>query len=77
MLKKYFLKISLALPQNLETKISRMLGVKKIKHGNLKFYGEKKIKMKLDSSLYKRLKNLKFGVLEVLMRKKNNRIKFT
>ena len=38
-----FSKISLALPQNLETKkYLKMLGVKKIElAGNLKFYGEK------------------------------------
>ena len=59
--KEVFSKISLALPQNLETKkYLRMLGVKKIKlAGNLKFYGEKKDKNETDSSLYKRLKKFK------------------
>ena len=59
--KEVFSKISLALPQNLETKkYLRMLGVKKIKlAGNLKFYGEKKNKNETDSCLYKRLKKFK------------------
>ena len=56
-----FSKISLALPQNLETKrYLKMLGVKKIElAGNLKFYGEKQNISETDPKLYKKLKKFK------------------
>ena len=56
-----FSKISLALPQNLETKrYLKMLGVKKIElAGNLKFYGEKKNISETDPKLNKKLKKFK------------------
>ena len=59
--KEVFSKISLALPQNLETKrYLKMLGVRKIEFpGNLKFYGEKQNINETNSKLYKKLKNFK------------------
>ena len=59
--KEVFSKISLALPQNLETKkYLGMLGVRKIKFaGNLKFYGKKQNVNKLNLKLYKELKKFK------------------
>ena len=56
-----FSKISLALPQNLETKrYLKMLGVRKVEFpGNLKFYGEKQNINETNSKLYKKLKNFK------------------
>ena len=59
--KQVFGKISLALPQNLETlKYLKILGVKNIKlAGNLKFYGEKNLKNKDTYLLKKKFKNFK------------------
>ena len=59
--KEVFSKISLALPQNLETKrYLKMLGVRKVEFpGNLKFYGEKQNINETNSKLYKKLKNFK------------------
>ena len=59
--KEVFSKVSLALPQNLETKkYLKILGVKKIKFaGNLKFYGEKQSVNETNSNLYKQLKKFK------------------
>ena len=56
--KEVFSKISLALPQNIETlKYLKMLGVKNIQQaGNLKYYGEKNLKI------------LKFGVRQAHMK---------
>ena len=56
-----FSKVSLALPQNLETKkYLRILGVRKIKFaGNLKFYGKKQNINETNSKLYKKLKKFK------------------
>ena len=58
---RIFSKISLALPSNLETKIFlKKLGVKKIKiAGNLKYYGERKIKLKSKINLNKKFNNFK------------------
>jgi 3-deoxy-D-manno-octulosonic-acid transferase len=58
---RIFSKISLALPSNLETKMFlKKLGVKKIKiAGNLKYYGERKIKLKGKINLNKKFNNFK------------------
>ena len=55
-----FSKISLALPQNLETKrYLKILGVKKIElAGNLKFYGEKQNISETDPKLKKKIKKI-------------------
>ena len=59
--KEVFGKISLALPQNIETlKYLKILGVKNIQQaGNLKYYGEKNLKNKNLASLRKKFKNFK------------------
>ncbi len=56
-----FSNISLALPQNLETKkYLKILGVRKIKFaGNLKFYGKKQNVKKTNLKLYKQLRKFK------------------
>ena len=57
--KEVFSKISLALPQNIETlKYLKILGVKNIQQaGNLKYYGEKNLENKNLSTLRKKFKN--------------------
>ena len=57
--KEVFSKISLALPQNLETqRYLRILGVQNIQlAGNLKYYGEKKFENKDSNLLKKKFKN--------------------
>jgi len=59
--KQVFSKISLALPQNLETlRYLKILGVKNIKlAGNLKYYGEKNLENKNNPLLKKKFKNFK------------------
>ena len=59
--KKVFNKITIALPQNLETeKYLKKLGVKNIKiAGNLKYYGDQKLANIQTSSLEKKFKNYK------------------
>merc|ERR1711991_789651 len=59
--KEIFSKISIALPQNTETKkYLKILGIKKIiTAGNIKYYGEKISLGKKNTELFKKLKKFK------------------